>query len=69
MADELLCNVLNGKDSKKSNIFEFSHEERCTVVHLPLILGPMINYRKISYRQEQLTQFVHSSYVQHGCYA
>jgi len=34
-------------------------------------MGPMINYRKIiySYRQEQLQQSLHCSYVQHGCYA
>jgi len=30
--------------------------------------GPMNNNRKISYRQEQLPQSLHCSYVQHGCY-
>gem|GEM_PF-6789960 len=40
MVDELLCNALRGKNSNKNhgNKFEFSHEERCTVVHLTLIL-------------------------------
>jgi len=39
MVDELLRKVLRGKNSKNyGNEFELSHEERCTVVHLPLIL-------------------------------
>jgi len=40
MVEELLCNVLRDKNSKKNhrNMFEISHEERYTVIHLTLIL-------------------------------
>jgi len=45
-------------------LVSFSSMEGKIFQILDLCMGPMI-----SYRQEQLPQSLHCSYVQHGCYA